>query len=94
MNDQAAAPSPPAPSPPASSLSVTEPKPAVAEARPGPSRFELELLGMAIDANELISRIHAGQGEDLNSIIRCAIDERPTFEEIASGPTSDLQDAA
>jgi len=64
------------------------------EPKPARSPFEMELLGLAVDANELASRIHAGQWGDLNAVIRRAIDERPTAEEIASGPTPELRDAA
>ncbi|MFG0306176.1 MAG: hypothetical protein ACF8Q5_08180 [Phycisphaerales bacterium JB040] len=37
----------------------------------------IELHAIAADANELVSRIHAGQGTDLGELIRRSIDERP-----------------
>ena len=45
--------------------------------KPEPRSFEQELLGFAVDANELVSRIHSGQSGDLNTLIQSAIDERP-----------------
>lgn len=76
MNDQPAA----VPSPPALPDLAMQPEP-----KPVRSPFEMELLGLAVDANELASRLHAGQWGDLNSVIRRAIEERPA---------ADLQDAA
>lgn len=34
------------------------------------------LAGLAVNANELLGRIHAGQGEDLTALIRRTIAER------------------
>ncbi|GJM18642.1 MAG: hypothetical protein DHS20C14_08550 [Phycisphaeraceae bacterium] len=34
------------------------------------------LTAFAVDANELISRIHAGQGEDVSSLVQRSLSER------------------
>jgi len=53
-----------------------------------PASGIIELLGMAVDANELAARIQAGEGNDLNGLIQRAIDERPTLDSIASLKTA------
>ena len=55
-------------------------EPTDAAANPTPS-IEIELLGKALDANELITRIHAGQGTDINRLIERAAEERPVLAE-------------
>ena len=44
--------------------------------KPEPVSIGQQLLGIAVDANELISQLHSGRGGDLNSMIQAAIDER------------------
>lgn len=52
------------------------------------------LLMLAADANDLVSRIHGGQGDDLNHLVQRAIAERSAAEPAPSDAQTQGRQAA